>query len=140
MITVFTFENNKIRHLSLINSCKFVINHFMRDIFHSNEGYFKITSKDKIMIPTFKIVSFLEGLSYILLVFMAMPLKYMYEDPSYVKMLGMPHGVLFIAYIFLAVVLKIQLNWSIKTFLIVCALSLIPFGTFFVGRFLQENR
>lgn len=91
------------------------------------------------MINTFKIISFLEGLSYILLVFVAMPFKYMLDDASYVKLLGMPHGVLFIVYIILAVILKFSLKWSFKTFAIVCALSLIPFGTFFVGRYLKPN-
>lgn len=91
------------------------------------------------MINIFKIVSFLEGLSYVLLLFVATPIKYMYNNPSYVKMLGMPHGILFIIYIILAFMLKLELKWSTKTFGIVCILSLIPFGTFFVGKYLKDN-
>ncbi len=90
------------------------------------------------MINIFKIVSFLEGISYILLLFIASPIKYFYEDKTYVQMLGMPHGILFIAYIALAVLLKIELKWNVKTFGIVCLLSLIPFGTFFVGKYLKS--
>jgi len=91
------------------------------------------------MIPIFKIVSFLEGVSYILLLFVAVPIKYMQGDPTYVKWLGMPHGLLFVAYIVLATLLKYELNWSFKKYSIVCLLSLIPFGTFFVGKYLTKD-
>ena len=43
----------------------------------------------------FRIVSFFEGVSYLLLLFIATPIKYLQGDASYVKMLGMPHGILF---------------------------------------------
>lgn len=91
------------------------------------------------MIPIFKIVSFLEGLSYILLLFIATPIKYLQGDATYVKWLGMPHGLLFVVYIILAIMLKYELNWNFKRFSIVCLLSLIPFGTFFVGKYLKKE-
>lgn len=47
----------------------------------------------------FRIVAFLEGVSYILLLFVAVPIKYNLDNPAYVKLLGMPHGILFISYI-----------------------------------------
>ena len=47
----------------------------------------------------FRIVSILEGVSYLLLLFIATPVKYLLGNESYVKMLGMPHGLLFIAYV-----------------------------------------
>ena len=47
----------------------------------------------------FRIVAFLEGVSYMLLLFIAVPLKYWGGDEQYVKLLGMPHGILFIGYI-----------------------------------------
>ncbi|MBE7629217.1 DUF3817 domain-containing protein [Tenacibaculum piscium] len=89
------------------------------------------------MINIFKIVSLLEGISYILLLFIAVPIKYLQGDASYVKMLGMPHGLLFVAYIILAIMLKPEQQWNTKTFGIVCVLSLLPFGTFFVGKYLK---
>ncbi len=54
------------------------------------------------MKKTFKIVAFLEGLSYILLLFVAVPLKYMAGKEMLVKSLGMPHGLLFVGYVILA--------------------------------------
>ncbi|CAM1334470.1 DUF3817 domain-containing protein [Tenacibaculum aestuariivivum] len=89
------------------------------------------------MINIFKIVSLLEGVSYLLLLFIAVPIKYFQGNPEYVKMLGMPHGLLFVAYIIMAIMLKFELNWNAKTFGIVCLLSVLPFGTFFVSRYLK---
>ena len=69
-----------------------------------------------------------------------MPYKYLEvlgNDPYFVKLFGMPHGVLFVAYIIIAIMLKFELNWSGKTFGIVCLLSILPFGTFFVGKYLK---
>lgn len=82
----------------------------------------------------FRIISFLEGISYLLLLFVAVPIKYFGDDASYVKMLGMPHGVLFITYIILAFLLKTELKWSNKTFLTILIASVIPFGTFYIDR------
>ena len=55
---------------------------------------------------TFRIIAFLEGVSYLLLLFVAVPIKYNLGDPAYVKLLGMPHGLLFMAYLVLAYLLK----------------------------------
>ena len=82
----------------------------------------------------FRITAFLEGVSYILLLFIAVPIKYQMQEPTYVKLLGMPHGLLFIAYLFLAVYFKPQYNWDTKTFFLVVVASIIPFGTFYVDR------
>ena len=83
---------------------------------------------------TFRIVAFLEGISYILLLFIAVPIKYFGNDPQYVKLLGMPHGVLFIASIILAILLGSKLKWETKTLLFILAASIIPFGTFYVDK------
>ncbi|WP_345190207.1 DUF3817 domain-containing protein [Algibacter agarivorans] len=82
----------------------------------------------------FRIVAFLEGLSYILLLFIATPIKYMTGNPEYVKLLGMPHGMLFILYIVLAFLIKRDMKWTNNTFLFVLLASIIPFGTFYVER------
>jgi integral membrane protein len=87
----------------------------------------------------FRIISFLEGVSYLLLLFIAVPIKYFQGDVSYVKMLGMPHGILFMSYIVLAVILKKTMKWSLKSLGIVVLASVIPFGTFYVDKkYLQQ--
>ena len=80
----------------------------------------------------FRIIALLEGLSYILLLFVAVPLKYYLGDPTYVKLLGMPHGILFVAYLGFAFYFKQEENWSMKTFIIILSGSVMPFGTFYV--------
>jgi len=82
----------------------------------------------------FRIVAFLEGVSYILLLFIATPIKYLANDPQYVKFLGMPHGLLFVAYCALAFLIKSDLKWSQRTFGIVLLAAIIPFGTFYIDR------
>ncbi len=82
----------------------------------------------------FRIISILEGVSYLLLLFIATPIKYLQGNETYVKMLGMPHGLLFMLYIVLAIVIKKEMNWSNKTLGIVLLCSIIPFGTFYVDK------
>ncbi|MCL7752293.1 DUF3817 domain-containing protein [Polaribacter sp. Z022] len=82
----------------------------------------------------FRIVSLLEGISYLLLLFIATPIKYLQDNPEYVKMLGMPHGILFMLYVVLAFMIKKEMNWDNKTLGIVLACSIIPFGTFYVDK------
>lgn len=86
------------------------------------------------MIRFFKIIATLEGLSLLILIFLAMPLKYVYAMPDMVRIVGMAHGLLFIAYIILAIMLKIELNWPWKKFIIVCFASVVPFGTFYIEK------
>ncbi|MBR9913814.1 MAG: DUF3817 domain-containing protein [Algicola sp.] len=86
------------------------------------------------MLNTFRIVALLEGVSYILLLFIATPIKYLANDPSYVKMLGMPHGILFLAYIVLAIMIGQELKWDRRTLIIVLVASIIPFGTFYIEK------
>ena len=86
------------------------------------------------MNKTFKIVALLEGVSLLLLFFFAMPMKYMFGMPEFVRIIGMAHGLLFIGYIILAYMLKIEERWDNKKFLVVCLASMIPFGTFYIER------
>ncbi|MDC3395067.1 DUF3817 domain-containing protein [Flavobacteriales bacterium] len=80
----------------------------------------------------FRIVAFLEGVSYILLMSVGLYFKYQLGDPSYVKLLGMPHGLLFISYIILAFLIKDSEQWKNKDFGIIILASILPFGTFYV--------
>ena len=63
---------------------------------------------------------------------MAVPLKYWGGDESFVKLLGMPHGLLFVGYIILTYFLKEDESWTTKDFSIIVLASILPFGTFYV--------
>ena len=82
----------------------------------------------------FRIISYLEGISYLILLFIGVPMKRFAEDESIVKMFGMPHGILFIAYIVLAILLRHSQEWNNRNFIIVLIASILPFGTFYVDR------
>ncbi|MEN9980474.1 MAG: hypothetical protein RIT22_92 [Bacteroidota bacterium] len=86
------------------------------------------------MLKFFKVVALLEGTSLLLLLLFAMPMKYIFQIPIFVQMIGMAHGVLFIAYIIMAVMLKIECNWTFKKFGIISVASVVPFGTFYVDK------
>ncbi len=88
----------------------------------------------------FRIISFLEGTTYLLLLFIATPIKYFLDDPQYVKLLGMPHGLLFVAYIVIAYLIKGDMQWKGRDFRIVLLASIIPFGTFYIDKkYLKAN-
>jgi integral membrane protein len=86
------------------------------------------------MLKFFKLIALLEGTSLLLLLGFAMPMKYLFQEPIFVKTIGMAHGLLFIAYLILAVMQKIASNWSLKTLAIVSIASVLPFGTFYVDK------
>ena len=91
------------------------------------------------MIKIFKIIAFLEGISLLALFGFAMPMKYFFNRPEYISSFGMTHGLLFIAYIVLAIMLKLEENWESKKFAIICLASIVPFGTFYVeNKYLKD--
>ena len=77
-----------------------------------------------------RIIGFLEGVSFLLLMGVAMPLKYIWEIPEASIAIGYTHGVLFIAYCILVIPAKLDLKWNLKTTFLVLIASLLPFGTF----------
>ncbi|EDM44540.1 hypothetical protein SCB49_13250 [unidentified eubacterium SCB49] len=85
-------------------------------------------------IKAFKIVSVLEALSFLLLLGIAMPLKYIWDMPEMVKHVGMAHGVLFMLYIAMAIYVSTLLKWSGKTLIIVILCSVLPFGPFYADK------
>lgn len=82
----------------------------------------------------FRIVGFLEGISYLLLMSLGLYYKYALSDPSFVKLFGMPHGLLFMLYLILAYLIKDEMQWKFKDLAIVFLGSIIPFGTFYVDQ------
>jgi len=88
----------------------------------------------------FRLVALLEGVSYILLLFVAVPIKYWGGDEQWVKLLGMPHGILFVSYIIFAFLIKENEKWGMKDLGIVLLASILPFGTFYVDwKYLKKS-
>jgi integral membrane protein len=85
-------------------------------------------------VKTFKVISTLEAISFLLLLGIAMPLKYVWDLPQMVQTVGMAHGVLFLLYIAGAVYMSQKLNWTIKQLAIAIFCSILPFGPFYIER------
>ena len=81
-------------------------------------------------IKTLRVVGFLEGLSFLLLLFIAMPLKYIWGNPLLVKFVGMGHGILFILFLIVLFAVCEKQKWSIKMFILGFIASILPFGPF----------
>lgn len=100
----------------------------------ANDNLSNFVSVEMNIVKSFRILGYVEGISLLLLFFFAMPLKYIWGDPSAVKTIGMAHGLLFIAYCFGAYHVKDDLGWPIRTLVIAWILSCLPFGTFVFDR------
>ncbi|MDT0608535.1 DUF3817 domain-containing protein [Croceitalea rosinachiae] len=84
------------------------------------------------MLKIFRATAILEGISYLLLFGLTMPLKYWAEIGGPNKVVGYAHGALFIAYVVIGFVFWYQKKWSIKRLLVLMLASLLPFATFYV--------
>lgn len=86
------------------------------------------------LIKIFRIAALLEGISYLALFSNMLFVKPNFPSAykSILYPLGMTHGVLFMAYIILAIVVGSKLKWNLKTMVVVLLGSIIPFGTFYV--------
>ncbi len=82
----------------------------------------------------FRKIAFTEGISFLVLLFVAMPLKYFAGMPIAVTIIGGLHGVLFVALAVAAYLVKDKYNksfaWGLKVFIA----SIIPFGTFYMDK------
>jgi integral membrane protein len=88
------------------------------------------------MLKTFKIIAILEGISYLIL-FSNMLFIKPNDFILYHKLLypiGMTHGILFIGYVALAILLKKSQNWNLLSLGIILLASLLPFATFFIEK------
>ena len=87
----------------------------------------------------FRWIALAEGISFLLLLGIAMPIKYLMNNPAPVRYLGMAHGVLFVAFIIFAFEVYGKLNKKFTWFIFACLLSVIPFGTFYLDRSLKRE-
>jgi integral membrane protein len=92
------------------------------------------------VIRVFRWVGYLEAASFLCLLLIAMPLKYLFGIPEGVRFTGALHGGLFIAYCFLAMHLANRDNWSLKQLVLAWISAFLPCGTIYFDRkFMPKN-
>ena len=93
------------------------------------------------MTKLFKFIAIAEGISYLVLFFNMLFIKYLNLELYKLLLypIGMAHGLLFISYVTIALIIWKNQKWTIKEFLIVQLGSLIPFGTFYVEKKYLRN-
>lgn len=89
----------------------------------------------KTSVGRLRLLGFLEGVSLLILLFIAVPIKYVGHDPSMVKAIGPVHGLLFLLFVVNTITVGIEQHWKFGTttwkVLLACV---IPFGTFYIDR------
>lgn len=89
----------------------------------------------KTKIGRLRIIAILEGISLITLLFIAVPMKYGFDNPAFVQMMGPVHGSLFLLFLFNTLSVGVEQNWKFKeiTWKVLLA-CIIPFGTFYIDK------
>ncbi len=87
----------------------------------------------------FRIVALLEGSSFLLLLFVAMPLKYWAGIPMAVRVMGSLHGLLFVLFVVALLRASVEREWPARRWLWMFASSLLPFGMFVLDRSLRRE-
>jgi integral membrane protein len=84
-------------------------------------------------------VALAEGTSFLVLLFVAMPLKYLAGQPLAVRVVGSVHGALFLAFVLALIWVSITRNWPMRRSLLAFVSSIVPFGTFAFDRSLRRE-
>ena len=79
-----------------------------------------------------RVIGWWEGVSFLVLLGIAMPLKYFADQPQAVRVVGMAHGILFLLYIWAAIQAALERNWTWTRTALVLVASLLPAGPFVV--------
>jgi len=80
-----------------------------------------------------------EGTSFLILLFIAMPMKYFMGMPLAVRIVGLIHGILFLLYVGQLVRLRTTYRWDNRFSIQAFVASILPFGTFLFDKYLRER-
>lgn len=86
-----------------------------------------------------RLLGIAEGLSLLILLGIAMPLKYMADQPDAVKYTGWVHGILFVGYVIAVLFMFYDRNWPFRKVVLACLAAFLPFGTFVFDAQLREE-
>lgn len=81
-----------------------------------------------------RLLALAEGISFLLLLFVTMPLKYVFDYPEPNRVVGLIHGLLFVLYVLAVIQNNIEHDWKLRKTGLALLASVIPFGTFWAER------
>jgi integral membrane protein len=93
----------------------------------------------KTALEKFRLINYIEGISFLILLFIAMPLKYIAGIAIATKIMGSIHGMLFIIFLILLAQAHDQYKFKVKFTLLLIFASFLPFGTTWTDKMLSEN-
>lgn len=91
------------------------------------------------LIGRFRKMGFIEGASLLILLFIAMPLKYGAGIPEAVRIVGSLHGLFFVLYVLMIVYVTFKIKWSPIWVVSAFAVAFVPFGNIILDRFLKKH-
>ena len=99
----------------------------------------ELEEKNKVL-TRFRWISIAEGISFLVLLFIAMPMKYTMDMPLAVTYVGWAHGALFVLYVYIIFPTSKKLNWSYGKTFVGLIVSVLPFGPFLFDRRLKKEQ
>jgi integral membrane protein len=93
----------------------------------------------KSTIGRFRLSGFIEGASLLVLLFIAMPLKYMAGVPEAVTIVGSLHGFFFVIYVLAIGYTTLKIRWHFKWAAGALAVAFIPFGNLVLDRYIKRS-
>ncbi|KFC22504.1 DUF3817 domain-containing protein [Epilithonimonas lactis] len=91
------------------------------------------------MINLYRKTALIEGVSYLILLFIAMPMKYFFDIPEAVKYFGWIHGILFLVFFVFLILAWIKYRWSIFRIALYLIASVLPFVPFILDKKLEKE-
>lgn len=98
-----------------------------------------MVEKSIVSVKRLRLIGILEGISFLFLLTIAMPLKYYFHYPMAVKITGWIHGMLFVLYIITVLKTAFVLKWNLKKIFVFLIASVIPSAPFFLDRMLKQD-
>jgi integral membrane protein len=88
----------------------------------------------KTQLGRLRLLALVEGISFLIILFVTMPLKYAFQMPEPNKFFGIVHGLLFVLYVFAVIQITIEQQWKIRKMFLALLASVVPFGTFWADK------
>jgi integral membrane protein len=89
-------------------------------------------------IARLRTIALIEGISFLILLFIAMPLKYIWGQPQAVRIVGMAHGILFVIFCVALLYVTIVAKWPLSRAALLFLASIIPFGPGLIDRRMKD--